>query len=183
MKPFYTKIVNNSHACNHHTWVCSLCYPFALEIGNIWGSGSLIYMMNLPLDTLAPREYSTGKFAILAGQGHRDDEILIFDERPSYSIDNEFKLAEFKPDNIKIDMDSAIHLYEMAKKVGGYNPEKDGGFQYFLIRKMHELIKRWEKKNGSVERFYKTFVEEREQYVIKKREAQNKEVIKKVGEI
>jgi hypothetical protein len=148
-----------------------MCYPFALELGKVWGCGSLIYMMNLPLDTLAPRDYGTGKFAILHGQGHRDDEIIIFDEKPSVERVGEFSLIDYHPCPLKLDMNNAIELYEMARKYGGYSEEKHGAnFELFFIQKIHQLINRWEKKNGKLDAFYVKFVKEREIWVKERRE-------------
>ena len=172
MKSQYTKILKNSHASNHHTWVCSLCYPFALEIGSIYGCGSLIYMMNHPLDTLAPKEYGTGKFAMLSGQGHRDDEIVIFDEKPTVEYYGEFKLLDYKPIAIKMDIDSTMHMYHQAVEYMAYDKNKCRSFEFFLIGKIDAMIKRWEKKNGTVETFYKTFVAEREVYLKERLSAQ-----------
>jgi hypothetical protein len=74
---------------NYATWVCSMCYPFALEIGHLAGCGSLIYMENHPYEgSIAMENYGTGKYALLHGQGHRDDESIIFDEK----TDKHYKL-------------------------------------------------------------------------------------------
>ena len=166
-KVSFTSILKDSSAKNHNTWVCSLCYPFALELGKIYGCGSLIYQMNLPLDTLAPREYSTGKFALLGGQGHRDDEIIIFDTKPRVEIEKDvsYKSKYFYPEVMKFSLQDSILIYEMAVKHGGYTKEKDGYFEYFFIQKIHDLITRWEKKNGNLDQFYIKFVEEREIYL------------------
>lgn len=168
----YTSICKNSKADNHHTWVCSLCYPFALEIGHLYGCGSLIFMKNHPLDTMAPKEYGDGKFALLAGQGHRDEETIIFDERPRVEITPEFKLYNYHPDygTMKFDLSGAIELYEMAIEYGNYTKKQN--FECFIIESLHKLINRWEKKNGNVEQFYENFVKERELWVIKRRSEQ-----------
>ena len=173
MKPRYTRINKNSHSSNHHTFVCSLCYPFALELGSIYGGGYLIYMMNLPGDSLAPKEYSTGKFALLRGQGHSDDETIIFEERPRVDKGN---YNYYYPNQLKMQMSEVLDLAECAKKYGGWNEKKDGSLEFFVISKLDALISRWEKKYGKVDDFYKTFVEEREIYLKDRNEKYKKQL-------
>jgi hypothetical protein len=169
MKKIRFTSIRNSNPNNHNTWVCSLCYPFAMELGDIWGCGSLIYMANHPLDTLAPKEYGEGKFALLGGQGHRDGELVIFNEKPRVEYVGEFNIIEYHPNPLNITLNDALHLYEKTTKYGGYNEEKHGyNFELFFIQKIHQLINRWEKKNGNLETFYKKFVKEREIYLLDK---------------
>jgi hypothetical protein len=170
MKPPYTKIQKDSSPSNHNTWICSLCYPFALEIGSVYGNGSLIYMKNHKLDTLAPREYGEGKYAVLSGQGHRDDEIIIFDSKPIVTYESKYKLYDYFPKGIKLAPDEVVEVYEMLQKCLGYDIKKHGSLSFFFIKQLHNLIVRWEKKNGKVEDYYENFVKEREVYLIEKRE-------------
>ncbi len=152
----YTSVIKCSHAKSKNTFVCTACYPFAMELGFIAGTGSLIYMANHPKDT-ATTDYKDGKFAILGGQGHRDDEIIIFEERPGFGEDD-----FLVPETLSLDVNDTVHIYEQAKKFANYNREKDGHFAFFLINKLDQLIKRWEKKNGPLKPFYAKFVKERE---------------------
>jgi len=48
--------------------ICNLCFPGGIEFGFI-GDGSLIFYDN--------------KYMLLCGQGHRDDEIYVFPEKPT----------------------------------------------------------------------------------------------------
>ena len=125
------------------------------------------------MDTLAPREYGEGKFALLRGQGHRDDETTIFEERPYVGLEGEFKLLDIRPRQVKVSIDDAVDLHDIAVEHGGYNYDKQGSLECFLIHKLHQLIVRWEKKNGNLEAFYKKFVSEREVYLKEKREKDN----------
>jgi hypothetical protein len=131
-------------------------------------------MKNHPLDTMAPKEFGDGKFALLAGQGHREEETIIFNERPRVEIDTKYKLPYYYPEygNMKFSLSDSIELYEMAIKHGKFNKEKNN-LECFLVETLHKLIGRWEKKNGKLEPFYEKFVKEREIWVNEHRAKQN----------
>jgi hypothetical protein len=127
-------------------------------------------MKNHPLDTMAPEEYGDGKFAILSGQGHRDDESIIFDERPRIDVYGKYKLKSCYPEQMKFTLNAAFDIIENAREAGGYDEGKHGhSFDYFFINELHNMIMRWERKNGKLETYYDKFVKEREVYLIQKR--------------
>ena len=175
----FTSINTKPQSSNHNTWVCTLCYPFALEIGHIWGNGSLIYMAPHPLDKMQ-EGYEGGKYAILQGQGHRDDECVKFSEKPTYKrYGKDWWERELLPNELLMSMDSTLGFYETAKEFLIYNEKIERNFDWWFIEKLAGLVARFEKKFGPIEKFYESFVKEREIYVnernakFKEKESQN----------
>lgn len=170
MRKQVTRLNSNPSSQNHNTWVCTQCYPFALEIGMVYDIGSLIYMKKHPLDTLAPQKYNSCSYALLQGQGHRDDEVAFLDEKPTIHYNTEFKYSNLQPGYIEMPMSDAINLYQVYIKEHFVKPDiNPHQFQTFLITKLANLIKTFEKKYGSIETYYEQFVKERETWVIERR--------------
>ena len=139
-------------------WTCQLCYPTVLELGQINGIGWLIY----------DRDGETGKdrYAIIHGQGHRDDQTVFFDEKPriereeygNYPVPYNFTTTSFF---------AAINMFESMKEMVGEKYFKDergakwgisaGKVSEWVIIQCANIITRWEKKFGNVEKFYKKF--------------------------
>lgn len=135
-------------------WTCQLCYPTVLELGQINGIGWLIY----------DRDRKTGKdrYAIIYGQGHNDDQVVFFDEKPriikgdfcNYPAPYDFSITSFS---------AAIDMFETIKKLVGVKKfsDKDGiqsnSISIWVITQCASIISRWEKKFGNVEKFYKKF--------------------------
>lgn len=178
-----SRVIKNCSHNNHNTWVCSLCYPFALELGYIREiSGSLIYMKNHRMDTMAPREYDKGKFAILSGQGHRDDELLFFPSDPKISPECNYG---YEPTDIKISMVHAEFITKALnkyRKLSKYKKLKNSSIQELLVTEVASLIKRWTKKYGPLKQFYEKFVQKREIY-LKKRIKKSKQVAKQNSKV
>lgn len=169
-KKSVTQQSSDPHSSNHNTWVCSSCYPFALEIGKIYGVGSLIFMIDHPMDTLAPEKYGKGTYAILGGQGHRDDEVAFLSEKPVTVYDKNIKYYDTRPYNIDMSMSASINLYETYIKNGLVNANIDSyKFQELFISRIAGLVNRFEKKYGVVETIYEKFLTERIDWVISKR--------------
>lgn len=161
----FTSINSKPHSVNHDTWVCSACYPFALEIGKIWGNGSLIYMAPHPLDKMQ-EGYEGGKYAILQGQGHRDDECVRFSDKPIWKrTGKDWWKNELQPLELIMNMESALGVYETAREFKIYNEKTENRFEWWFIKQLAGLVARFEKKFGPVEKFYESFVKEREIYV------------------
>lgn len=171
MRKQATYLNRNAVCDNHHkTWVCSLCYPFALEIGKIYGGYSLIYMRNTPLDNNMPPDYGDGMYAILGGQGHRDDEVAFFKDKPTYTYDNEYKLLDISPGRIKIDLGDAIAIYKDFTDIGAIKPNLNPyEFGPILIKKLADMVKKFEQKYGKIEEYYEVFFDQRADWLEDKR--------------
>lgn len=144
-------------------WVCTLCFPWMLEIGYVFPFGWLVYNKEVK-GSLWSKEYEDGKFAFLKGQGHGEHEILFFDEKPYYvNLDDEYGYDWFQIDsmNVRATLDSL----EQIKK---YKPDLYGKimdewpyqtFAKYLLSRTARLLKNWEKRfNVDVEAYYhKTF--------------------------
>jgi len=167
---------------NHNTWVCTLCYPFALEIGKVYAFGSLIYMRNHTLDTLAPAKYGTGTYAILQGQGHRDGEMTFLTEKPTNTYNKKFKYHELTPGYLEMHMGDAIHLFNIYVKEKFVKPNIDSyQFSTFFITKLANLVKTFEKKHGPVETYYEKFIDQRVDWLIDYRKKQKQTLEKMVA--
>jgi hypothetical protein len=170
MRKQVIRLNSNASSDNHNTWACSLCYPFALEIGRVYGAGSLIYMVPHKLDAYTPEKYENGSYALLQGQGHRSDEIAFIKEKPTIKFYKNSKVPEILPYFIEMNGRDSVDLFKLYLKEKFINTDFTGGdFETFLIIKLARLINAFEKKYGNVEQYYKTFVKQRVKWVIKNR--------------
>lgn len=166
MRKQITRLNANASSGNHNTWVCSLCYPFALEIGRVYHVGSLIYMRNNPKDTLMPKEYTEkGTYALLCGQGHRDDEMAFFEDKPEFDVD-----GYYKPYVINMDIGFSIDLYNCYIEQGFIKPNmKPYDFRRFFVMQLAKIVNNFEKKYGKIEDYYSAFCGERLKWVEEQR--------------
>jgi len=119
-------------------WMCELCFPEAKEIGIIAPGGySLIY--------------NQGKYHILGGQGHRDDEIITFEEMPWPDPDPD--CADLPPEqeeladrwldetdrlseSFKMHPETAFAFLSSCEEAGW----KRGGFAHWLFNRAGRMI-------------------------------------------
>lgn len=96
--------------------------------------------------------YADGHYAILGGQGHRDDESGWFHKKPH-------KLEEmFNPDDYYEDWMSVAEAHRhvcYAQEQFHYYPEKDGYYETVLVELAARLIERFEAKHGNIERLFR----------------------------
>jgi hypothetical protein len=147
-------------------WVCNLCYPTMIELGHIWGIGWLVYN----------RSDETGEenYAILKGQGHRDDETIVFEEKP-HRMEGDFS-DTIIPYDFQMKFYDAINAFEAIKSLVGIKKFQDkngpgilaGEVSHWITLQCVNIIAKWEKKFGNVEKFYKKFhvkrLKQREEY-------------------
>lgn len=133
-----------------NTFTCPMCYPEATEIGKIAGH---YYLTKLP----------NGKYVIMGGQGHLDDDVFTFQVTPEVDpfdgmTDNEINQAppkieeayQDKLDNVRIIMDcmEGYNLITACLKDGIYDFEKDGSnFNAFIFNHCGKMIRDHKNEN------------------------------------
>jgi hypothetical protein len=118
-----------------------------------------------PLDKMQ-EGYEGGKYAILQGQGHRDDECIKFSEKPTWkNHGKDWWKNELQPLELLMSIESAIGIYETANEFKLFNKKTESRFDWWFIKQLANMVSRWEKKFGTVEKFYESFVKEREIFV------------------
>lgn len=118
-----------------HQWMCDLCFKEGKEIGRLAPGYSLIY--------------NEGKYHILGGQGHRDDEIVTFPTTPWVDPDPECDLDHPDADRwdnetdalnevLKMDVHEAYCFLSQCRKYAGW----DGCqlFSHWLMNKAGKMI-------------------------------------------
>lgn len=123
-----------------YRWACEACWDLkdAIEIAFDFPGGSLIL--------------HKGKYKILGGQGHADDEILTFSKKPlpeppDGDSDEDCKKWFDWHRNVNrtkwnFDLDTSVRLYKSARKHG----YRDGYLDRWLYNKAAKLIAEFEKK-------------------------------------
>lgn len=139
-------------------WVCTLCMPIAIEIGHVLGRW-IIYNMALQpyLDKLNAsgwkdnwsKEYEDGRYAVLGGQGHGDSESGWFLQKPIVT-DDYFDYCDYYEDHLTIN--EAHHHIEHITKVLDYSIENCGLYENYFVLKTSQLIERFERKYGNIEK-------------------------------
>jgi hypothetical protein len=123
-------------------------------------------MRNHPLDKLAPRQYGNGTYALLQGQGHRDDELAFLTEKPMVTYNKKYKYFDMVPGYIEMCMSDAVDIFQCYIEKKFIKPDSTPhNFQYFFITKLAKLVSTFEKKHGNIESYYEKFCKEREKWV------------------
>lgn len=137
-------------------WICQACYPAMLEIG-FAGRHCIVYNKNHSHTNHGNIPYSNGKYAILDGQGHGEDEYTFFLKKPIWdkNKDDPIEIIDLKvyPNDGYDDILYSIEHY-------GYDRKKDGFYSYWVLNNVSSLLKAWERKFGqTVEDYYGPFAE------------------------
>lgn len=137
---------------NENPWICDLCFPGGIDIGKI-ADGYYLCFHN-------------GRYFVLAGQGHSNDELFYWSEKPfpdpiSGKTDEEIDAIDrdfysknmLEIDRIITETDLCLspsyeHRFVKACiESGSYDQEKDGyNFELWLFNRCGVLIHEYEKE-------------------------------------
>lgn len=137
-----------------HPWLCELCFPNGIDIGKITDGYYLCFRDN--------------QYFVLAGQGHSNDELFYWSEKPfpdpvygktdqeiEAMDENLFRTSRLEIDQIIQNTDLCIlpheghRFIESCIKSGNYNQKRDGyNFELWLFNKCGVLINEYEKEQS-----------------------------------
>lgn len=145
MKTYYT--ISNYE---NPKFACTMCNPCMLEIGIAWGR-CVVYNEGLEqfgVRDIWGKEYKEGRFAILSGQGHGEDESLFFNMDPSTYFDEEYT-GYF--DYCQPVLKSCSCFYgwdnvQFAIQNNWYCPERDGFYDECFLEVICRLVNAWKRK-------------------------------------
>lgn len=143
--------------------MCELCFPKAIEIGELIKDYYLIY--------------DTGVFSLLSGQGHNGDEELYFPGKPTIDLDPKDECVDvnselFKEhdkwmdriiewwEDLRMTPESGYWLVKSAIESGWDRYENDDCalLEFWLVDKAAKMILEYEKSNN-IELKPATFIE------------------------
>lgn len=142
-------------------WPCTLCYPTMLQIGAA-AQYCIVYNKNPTSNGYGTNSgneaYGTeGKYAVLGGQGHGDDEDFLFLKKPLLTKQEFDKLYGDTSEYFNM-VEKQLLVYRDVKYSidnYGYNPDKNAYYEFWFLWRVSNLIRAWEKKFGmSVEQYY-----------------------------
>lgn len=126
-------------------WMCNLCFHDGKEIGEIAPGYSLIY--------------NEGKYYILGGQGHRDDEELTFETTPTPDPDPDCVIEDYpRADDWLEEVDKIDEAWKMHP-TDGYaivntcreqwqTSKHPGRFSCWLYDKCGRMIQEYNQKHS-----------------------------------
>lgn len=154
-------------------FACMDCYPRMLEIGFIYGMGSLVYNVHREGDIWGYDKkrqpiYKDGAYAILGSPGHGDYEILKFINKPIKKGIEFYPSVNFIPYRDTTDYIMILASKSKNKSVQSAIQNKQfSGYvaTNFFLDIIAKLLKRWENKFGKVENFYNNEFMSKVEYV------------------
>jgi hypothetical protein len=146
-------------------WACRSCWPSILEIGFIRDVGAICYLKDVaPCDGDDRFIEGSYVFILLAGQGHRDDEVVI-EEKPTKTFSEDAQWNTYSPTGTYLSLCQGVEIHKaFLKHASKLELKRPWGWmvERWLNIKMVSLIERWENKFGmTVEEYYKDFYEKR----------------------